>query len=525
MSIEKNLVIRIGGDAAGFNDTLAGVLGSLGKLSLAAIGVKLAYDAISGGLSAIKESILTGGELNETLTGYQNLADNLGRSASGYVAIVQEVSSNTKALSESINAAGNAMKFGFSEDQFRTIATYSKRYTEAFGGDWSEMAYAIEKALATGRTMALKEFGIMAEQGQKMSDVLKQITERTALLGEGAYNIGDDLTSLSKILQSAGESFGIYFNRLIGEAGFGEAFAWVREGLLGLVDIAPKAAAALFEIGDIIFGDIISSVKMAYSGFSQLFEMVFGYPLKIRDQISIIGTELLIFVTDVISRIKAFWLDSIAVMMTPLLAILKLANESSSWLREKLGMSTEESRRQYMELDLFIKGVVGMGDAVRADQEKFAKQLRDTPPLFSEVEKASTKALSLVGEGFEKTTGKAKAAKQEVQNFLTLWDSATAKPGEVSKKYTLWDADVNKVGEVYQKSGSSLSSRTLWDNSTHKVGEVYQDQRGAATAQQAAKSGSPSIILQAPRGDKIGEAIAEWLNKAAMAEGTLRAGM
>ena len=42
---------------------------------------------------------------------------------------------------------------------------------------------------------------------------------------------------------------------------------------------------------------------------------------------------------------------------------------------------------------------------------------------------------------------------------------------------------------------------------------------------EAAKSGSPSIILQAPRGDKIGEAIAEWLNKAAMAEGTLRAGM
>jgi hypothetical protein len=522
MTIEKQLLIRIGGDDTGFRDTIMGALGSLAKFSLAAYVASGALSTIRDGFNAVKESILKGGDFNEAFTGFQNLADNLGRSAEAYVGVVQVVSENTKSLAESVNIAANAMKFGFSEDQFKTIATYSKKYTDAFGGNWEEMAYTIEKALATGRTLALKEFGIMAEAGKPMADVMKQIADNTNRLGEGAYNISDDLTSLTKIMESFWETFGVTANRIMGNEGFAEAFDWMRDSLMGLVDIAPKVAAGFMGLADILFGDLFRSAKVVFGVFSDLFEMLFGYPFKVREQIGIIGTDLMIFASLVVTHVKGMVLDGVSIMLSPLIALLKFANESSSWIREKMGISTEESRQQYMDLLTFTDGLNNMGRAAREEHELFAKKLKETPPLFSEIEKASVKGLTVVGEGFEKTAKSIKKAKDEAASFTILWDSAKQKAGDVASQYTLWDSGTNTIGEV-SRQGPSRPGTTLWDSGTQKTGEVYLKGAPQTAGQAAGKSGG--IVINVPRGDKIGEAIRDWLTAEAISEGTMRAGI
>jgi hypothetical protein len=177
-----------------------GWLGTIVDLSRVIEVAGKAFDLVSGAVSSaagsFKDLVIAGGNFSEQKTQFENLAASYGQSGEKIVTMIQGISSNTIGMSEAMRIASTAISNGFSEQNLGQALTYAKRFSEASGQSFEQVASTIVNSLAKGRFAALAEFGIIATEGDKVSDVMSKMTDQLKRFGDAGPNIADSVTSL-----------------------------------------------------------------------------------------------------------------------------------------------------------------------------------------------------------------------------------------------------------------------------------------------------------------------------------------
>lgn len=230
------------------------------------IPVVLAIDAVSQkGLAVLTLSIELLEKMGEKLI---ELAERGSKVSNAFQALTTDISGAQRALHGSVTAlelaqlANRATVAGLrlTSDEFATITEFAKRAAKATGGDFRSSAESILQALATGRTRALKSFGIDIDasgtKAQVASRAIGNMRERVEQMGHSSATVGGKMHELDV----AWEDFVDVVARSIAES----------QSLLGLFHEMEPALHALRVAAPLVGRAIAAGITVAVHQFEQL---------------------------------------------------------------------------------------------------------------------------------------------------------------------------------------------------------------------------------------------------------------
>lgn len=221
------------------------IVGSLTPLNvgLAAAGTAMAGFGVA--TYAAMSALRGGGEFNEVRKGFDSLATSAGVSSKSIVSSINSIAGGTLSFREIMESSSKAIRAGFGEDQIETVYKFAKRFSEATGESFTGTAENIVKALQTGRTQSLRQYGIMLEDGATFAQAFGKITDLAAAFGGGAFNFGDIETALVKQIGNLADVIGATWNDMLGDSVTGDALENIVSSFDTLIEMGPMIAESI----------------------------------------------------------------------------------------------------------------------------------------------------------------------------------------------------------------------------------------------------------------------------------------
>jgi hypothetical protein len=172
-----------------------GILEGIASTAFAAVkaGAEFAFDGVK---KAIDLASL-GGAFDEQRNQFENLAKSYKVSGQAIIDTVKATSSNTLSEFDSIAVGTKALAAGLKGEDMATALSYIKRWTEATGQSFTQVAEQVFTSLSSGRFSVLRQMGLVIETGAKVEDVVDAMAAGLKRFGETGFNTADELDSLT----------------------------------------------------------------------------------------------------------------------------------------------------------------------------------------------------------------------------------------------------------------------------------------------------------------------------------------
>lgn len=421
------------------------------------------FDKVSGILSTGVDALSRGGAFAETEAAFRNLSQSMRVDGDSIVGSLLNISSNTENLERVTQSASNAMRQGYSAEQAQIIAGYAKKYTEAVGGNFLEVNDKIVDAIAQGKTKVLKEFGIMAEAGDKVSVVLGKMQKNAESFGRGAFNFGDDWSSMFISLENALLRVEKEMNVLAGVEGFGDFAASLRNAFAEISKDAPTLALAIFKpISDIG----VAALKTLAVPLDILWDLLFDNTDSLHTQILTLAKFTGNTIYDLARIAGVAWDGVMAFVNANLINLLDVLAGFDLQMEKSLGVSVfgKEWRASMTGMIDSINKTSSVYEELTFKQTKFnndldfmadkaAKASAENNRFTDGLGKVSTGLLT-VGQGFEKE----KKAKDDSKKATKELSDETK---ELAKTYTDLgkglEGTVKTMGDVVNKTQEGIN--------------------------------------------------------------------
>lgn len=172
-----------------------GILEGIASTAFAAVkaGAEFAFDGVK---KAIDLASL-GGAFDEQRNQFENLAKSYKVSGQAIIDTVKATSSNTLSEFDSIAVGTKALAAGLKGEDLATALSYIKRWTEATGQSFTQVAEQVFTSLSSGRFSVLRQMGLVIETGAKVEDVVDAMAAGLKRFGATGFNTADELDSLT----------------------------------------------------------------------------------------------------------------------------------------------------------------------------------------------------------------------------------------------------------------------------------------------------------------------------------------
>jgi hypothetical protein len=274
-------------------DKYSGVLTGLNQgLELVGKGfdaLKTVASVSINGITASLESLKEGGDYIELRRQFEQLATSFGQSGQEIIDVFDRVGQGTIGAAERVKLAGRAIASGLSGSEITAAVEYTKKWTEATGGDFAAMSEQVFEAFSSGRFNILKQMGLLVEKGTSASDVIKQMKTNFGLFTDTGSNVADSMGAIS----TAVEDFVLFAKAAIANSDYLQrALEYVAEAVRGFVK------GFDFEAIGVFFDTVIKAAKIVFDAVSESFTgigenigQVFDYlgSLSIKDFFQALG--------------------------------------------------------------------------------------------------------------------------------------------------------------------------------------------------------------------------------------------
>lgn len=211
---DVDLKIRISGDPSSGRAALESMAEGASKLrgewtelnQALEVGRK-AWDASFEILKQSAELLEVGGGLHEQRIQFEALAASHGMAADRMVQNIKRISDENATLSESFALGSKLAESGLAEKDQTVILEYSKKWSEAVGKPFLQVAEQAAHALATGRVQSLKEMGLTADG---IAAIVDQARRKMSDFADVDFSAADKIGAI-------GTGFKDFYDRL-GEA-------------------------------------------------------------------------------------------------------------------------------------------------------------------------------------------------------------------------------------------------------------------------------------------------------------------
>ncbi|MFA5407278.1 MAG: hypothetical protein WC343_00735 [Bacilli bacterium] len=188
-----------------------GILEGIANTAFAAVkaGAEFAFDGVK---KAIDLAAL-GGAFDEQRNQFENLAKSYNVSGQAIIDTVKATSSNTLSEFDSIAVGTRALAAGLKGEALETALSYIKRWTEATGQSFDQVAETVFSALTSGRFAVLKQMGLVIEKGATVEEVVDKMAAGLKRFGATGFNTADELDSLTAAQDDLARKIGQAINQ------------------------------------------------------------------------------------------------------------------------------------------------------------------------------------------------------------------------------------------------------------------------------------------------------------------------
>jgi hypothetical protein len=177
---------------------------TLSSLNMGLELVEKAFGALSAaasyawaGVGKAIELANIGGAFEEQRNQYEALANSYGVNGQKIIDIVKETSQNTLSEFDSIAIATRGLAANLTGGELETALTYIKKWTEATGQSFDQVAESVFTSLSSGRFSVLRQMGLIIEKGASTADVLQAMSDNLTRFGDAGFNAGDKLGAMN----------------------------------------------------------------------------------------------------------------------------------------------------------------------------------------------------------------------------------------------------------------------------------------------------------------------------------------
>ncbi len=267
-----NAVDKYSGVLTGLNQGLELVGKAFTGLSTVAT---TSFGAITTGLESVKD----GGDFLELRNQFESLARSFGADGQKIIDIFDEIGQGTIKASDKVKLASKAVASGLSGEEIKQAVEYTKKWTEATGGDFEQMSQSVFEAFSSGKFSILKQMGLMVDKTTSATDVLDQMRTSMVLFSDTGLNVADSMGAIA----TSADDFSTYFKAAIANS----------DALQQALDYLAKAADGFVESFDYesvtqFFDTVLRASAIAFDALVETFS---GAGSAITDVFNKLRTE------------------------------------------------------------------------------------------------------------------------------------------------------------------------------------------------------------------------------------------
>lgn len=232
-------------------------------------------DVVLGLAGSVSDLADSGGELNEVEGNFKKLAASAGIAGDDFLTTIKKVTDGNISLKETAALSSAAIVQGFSGEQITSAFKFAQQLSDQGKGNVEDLFSTITESTAKGRTASLAAFGIIAESGASAAQVFDLINEKVSNAGEGFFNFGDNLKSISTSFVDFKDRVGQALNQ---SEAFQKVVQFITDEVTDFVgafdfsqiglafDYIIKAGFAVAESLGIDFSDIKKTILSTFAG-------------------------------------------------------------------------------------------------------------------------------------------------------------------------------------------------------------------------------------------------------------------
>lgn len=228
----------------------------------------LIFTAMKSGI----EDVAKGGTFAESTRQMNNVAESYGRNADQISDSLDSITGNILKLEDRTKLVGKAITSNLSEDQIGTVFTFLKRRTELTGESFTALSEQVFKALSSGETSVLKQFGLVISTGDNVSSLVSKMAAATQAYGNAGYNAADSLDALQAQQSNLMTQIGAAINDV---PLLQSVLQTLVDGAVGIVNLLdPRPITAFFDVFSEMAFDAAKSILSAVPFFGEAFDAI-----------------------------------------------------------------------------------------------------------------------------------------------------------------------------------------------------------------------------------------------------------
>lgn len=434
-----------------------GILEGIASTAFAAVktGAEFAFDGVK---KAIDLASL-GGAFDEQRNQFENLAKSYKVSGQAIIDTVKATSSNTISEFDSIAVGTKALAAGLKGEDMATALSYIKRWTEATGQSFTQVAEQVFTSLSSGRFSVLRQMGLVIEDGAKVEDVVDAMAAGLKRFGATGFNTADELDSLTAAQDDLYRKIGQAINQ---SPLFQAALSTVAKAVNDFVrefDAKPIGVFSAEVLKAII--DAKSAVLLAFPQISQAFSLT-------RKDIVSGATQLSIEVSDIFFALA----KSSANAFNLVLDSLKLTGAVGAFEVVFNGIVTAAAGSAALIIEIVGRALATTVGAVKMAMDAIASAIESSPTIADALGIDATEARNVVNR-LGKLADDIDTGTTKMRNgVINIGNASTTAVSGISRAVENWRIGLDDVDGAHQRLNATIKA----------VGEAAKDSYGQITA-------------------------------------------
>lgn len=254
---------RVSDTARGTVGEVQGVTDSLDFSAFAAYAAGAAAAVVAVG-AAVVELGTRGAAVADVSGSFQQLSGNVGETSQAMLGALRRGVDGTISDFNLMRTANTALGAGLrlSAQDMGTVAAGAKMLADRVGGDTQEAFNALTRAMITGRTTGLAEFGFKASD---VASILPQLRSQLAAAGDGGRDFADEVDSARAMIDNLHDSLG-----LVTSGAVLDLVAQFRNAGIEVGDFSGVATAAM----NVVANGLVNMVSIGVNGITGLVQSV-----------------------------------------------------------------------------------------------------------------------------------------------------------------------------------------------------------------------------------------------------------
>lgn len=438
-----------------------GILECIASTAFAAVktGAEFAFDGVK---KAIDLASL-GGAFDEQRNQFENLAKSYKVSGQAIIDTVKATSSNTISEFDSIAVGTKALAAGLKGEDMATALSYIKRWTEATGQSFTQVAEqvftSLSSGLSSGRFSVLRQMGLVIEKGANVEDVVDAMAAGLKRFGATGFNTADELDSLTAAQDDLYRKIGQAINQ---SPLFQEALSTVAKAVNDFVrefDAEPIGVFSAEVLKAII--DAKSAALLAFPQISQAFSLT-------RKDIVSGATQLSIEVSDIFFALA----KSSANAFNLVLDSLKLTGAVGAFEVVFNGIVTAAAGSAALIIEIVGRALATTVGAVKTAMDAIASAIESSPTIADALGIDATEARNVVNR-LGKLADDIDTGTTKMRNgVINIGNASTTAVSRISRAVENWRIGLDDVDGAHQRLNATIKA----------VGEAAKDSYGQITA-------------------------------------------